>query len=63
MDLADGATTLPTIDYYPPEIAQLCAVAAREITEHENVRGLCVICGSVWPCGRAVLAEHNLAVI
>ena len=63
MDTADGTATFPTVDRYPSEFAHLCAVATREINEHVSDDGLCVICGSVWPCERAVLAEHNLAVL
>lgn len=62
MELDDEATALPTIDCYPPELANLCVVAVREINEHTASDGCCVVCGVIWPCERAVLAEHNLAL-
>jgi hypothetical protein len=46
---------------FPPEVRQLLSTATRIIDEHVSEHGLCVICGSAWPCERAVVAEHNLA--
>ncbi len=40
-------------------LAQLATVA---LNEHTNDYGLCAVCGSAFPCERAVLAEHNLAL-
>jgi hypothetical protein len=51
----------PDSDRFPPELAQLIRTATRVIGEHVNDEGLCAICGSAWPCERAVVAEHNLA--
>jgi hypothetical protein len=62
MEVDPRTTVLPTNGCYSPDLASLCAAAVQEITEHLNYRGLCVICGSAWPCERAVLAEHNLAL-
>lgn len=54
--------TTPATDRFPPEVMQLLVLATSVMNEHVNEQGLCVICGSAWPCERAVLAEHNLAV-
>jgi hypothetical protein len=48
---------------FPPELTQLLELATSVINEHVNDQGLCAVCGSAWPCERAVLAEHNLAVL
>jgi hypothetical protein len=53
--------TTPTAGRFPPEVLQLLSTATRVIDEHVNEQGLCAICGSAWPCERAVVAEHNLA--
>jgi hypothetical protein len=50
-------------DYLIPELATLLATAAREIDRHVNTNGRCAVCDSAWPCERALLAEHNLAVL
>jgi hypothetical protein len=50
-------------DYFPPELARLCAMATRVLNEHTNDHDLCAVCGSAWPCARAALAEHNLALL
>ncbi|HEX5494950.1 MAG TPA: hypothetical protein VFX70_10295 [Mycobacteriales bacterium] len=57
------AMTAPGTDYLPPELATLVATATRVINEHVADNGLCAVCGSAWPCARAVLAEHNLAEV
>jgi len=44
------------------ELDQLRALATKTINEHVNDQDLCAICGSAWPCDRAVLAAHNLAL-
>ncbi len=41
-------------------IAELSRLATVVMNEHSDDNGLCVICGSAWPCERVVLAEHNL---
>lgn len=51
----------PVAERFPPEVRQLLSTAARVIDEHINEQGLCAVCGSAWPCERAVVAEHNLA--
>jgi len=46
-----------------PELEALRALASRVINQHVDDRGLCAVCGSAFPCERAVLAEHNLALL
>ena len=47
-----------------PEVAleALFALATEVINEHINDHDLCAVCSSAFPCERAVLAEHNLAL-
>jgi hypothetical protein len=45
----------------PPELEALISLATRALNEHTNETGRCVVCGCVWPCEHAVLAEHNVA--
>jgi hypothetical protein len=49
------------IDRFLPKLAQLISTATSVINEHIDDQGLCAICGSAWPCERAVVADHNLA--
>lgn len=44
------------------EIARLARQASKVITQHANHHGVCAVCTSAFPCDRAVLAEHNLAI-
>lgn len=50
-------------------LEQLRRTAVRELREHCRCDGalcagaLCAACGAQWPCERALLAEHNLAVL
>jgi hypothetical protein len=53
--------TAPDTDHFAPKLVQLISTAASVMNEHVNDQGLCAICGSAWPCERAVVAEHNLA--
>jgi len=46
-----------------PEFEALLTLATRVINEHVDDRGLCGVCGSAFPCERAVLAEHNLDLL
>jgi hypothetical protein len=50
-------------DYFSPELVRLCAMATRVLNEHTNDHDLCAVCGCAWPCSRAALAEHNLALL
>lgn len=47
----------------PAVMARLSVLVAQEITRHTCKDGLCVICGTAWPCERAELAEHNLVLL
>jgi len=44
------------------EIDVLISLATHVLNEHTNTDGLCAVCGCAFPCERAVLAEHNLAL-
>jgi hypothetical protein len=57
------AVVAPTGDYFPPELKQLSATAADVLRAYVADQGRCTVCGSAWPCERAVLAEHNLAAL
>ena len=50
-------------DVFPPELARLLATAQKEIIEHGNDHGLCVVCGSAFPCPRAELAAFALDAV
>lgn len=50
-------------DFLLPELAHLLATAQKEITKHGNDRGLCSVCGSAFPCERAVLADLALSAL
>jgi anti-sigma regulatory factor (Ser/Thr protein kinase) len=45
-----------------PQLARLRTVAIGVLNSHVSNRGRCATCGSDWPCGHGVLAEHNLAL-
>jgi hypothetical protein len=53
-DTATGTELLSEID----ALHQLATVV---LNEHTNDHDLCAVCGTAFPCERAVLAEHNLA--
>jgi len=44
------------------EFDALIRLATKVLNEHTDLRGLCAVCGCAFPCERAVLAEHNLAL-
>ncbi len=44
------------------EVEALHQLATVVLNEHTNDHGLCAVCGCAFPCARAVLAEHNLAL-
>ncbi len=46
----------------PPELETMISLATQALNEHTNDADLCAACGSAWPCQRAILAEHNLAL-
>jgi hypothetical protein len=45
------------------EILKMAALATEVINEHTDCNGLCAVCGSAWPCQRAVVADHNLGLL
>lgn len=44
-------------------LERLCALATEVLGDHVGDADLCAVCGSAWPCERARLATHNLAVL
>ena len=58
-DVLTGGTTSAD-----PEttLEALFALATQVLNEHVNDHDLCAVCGSAFPCERAVLADHNLAL-
>ena len=62
MDYQQAAVPIPGTDAWKPQLATLRTVAVGVLNSHVNDHGRCPACGSDWPCGRAVLAEHNLAL-
>ncbi len=62
MDYQQTVVPMPGADAWQSQLARLRTVAAGVLSSHVNDHGRCVACGSDWPCGRAVLAEHNLAM-
>jgi len=61
MIVATEAGVYPA-DSLNTDIEQLAQLASVVLNEHTNDYGLCAVCGSAFPCERAVLAEHNLAL-
>nr|MBA3338380.1 hypothetical protein [Geodermatophilaceae bacterium] len=53
----------PVRDHPTPELQALRALATRAVNDHVDDLGLCAVCGSAFPCERAVLAEHNLDLL
>lgn len=62
MDYQKGPVPIPSTDTWQPQLARLRTVVIRVLNSHVNNCGRCAACGSDWPCGRAVLAEYNLAL-
>jgi len=56
----DGLLPNPQVAWLDA-LAPMRATAVRVLTQHVSGEGRCLVCGSAWPCDRAVLAEHNLA--
>jgi len=44
------------------QLDSLRELATTVLNQHTNDGGLCVVCGCVFPCNLAQLAEHNLAL-
>jgi hypothetical protein len=55
--------TIVSADRRSDPLAILAAIASTVLTEHTTEAGVCVVCGSAWPCAQVILAEHNLALI
>jgi hypothetical protein len=53
--------TAPDTGRFRSKLAQLTSTATSVMNSHVNDQGLCAICGSAWPCERAIVAEHSLA--
>lgn len=51
------------VDGLVAEVEHLAQLASVVLNEHTNDNGLCAVCGSIFPCGSAVLAEHNVALL
>ena len=62
MDYQQAVMPVSGTDAWQPQLARLRTVAVGVLNSHVNNHGRCAACGSDWPCGRAVLAEHNLAM-
>jgi hypothetical protein len=50
-------------DRLPPPLERLLKTAQQEIDRHINDCGLCVVCGSAFPCDRATLADLALSAM
>ncbi len=62
MDYQQIVVPVPGPGAWQPQLARLRAVAAGVLNSHVHECGRCTACGSDWPCGRVVFAEHNLAM-
>ena len=62
MDYQKVPVLVPGMGAWQPQLARLRTVAISVLSSHVSNRGRCAACGSDWPCGHAVLAEHNLAL-
>ncbi len=62
MDYQKVPTPVPGTGTWLPQLTRLRTVAIRMLNSHVSDRGQCAACGSDWPCGHAVLAEHNLVL-
>ena len=58
-----GRQGLFPVDLIYEEIAHLARLASAVLNEHTNDGGLCVACGSAFPCSAAALAEGNLGLV
>lgn len=63
MEHEGTATAVADHEPLSTELERLRGLATVVLNEHHHDQGLCVICGSAWPCERVQLAEHNLAVL
>jgi hypothetical protein len=63
MERQRAATAVTESEPFALELERLRGVATVVLNEHRDDHGLCVVCGSAWPCTRVQLAEHNLALL
>ena len=61
MDYQIAPVLVPGTNAWQPQLAKLRTIAISVLNSHVSNYGRCATCGSDWPCGHAVLAEHNLA--
>lgn len=59
MDHQKVPVSVPGTGTRQPQLAGLRTVAISVLNSHVSNHGRCAACGSDWPCGHAVLAEHN----
>lgn len=55
--------TITDADVSSEVVAALHQLALVILNEHTNDHGRCAVCGCAFPCVRAVLADHNLALV
>lgn len=63
MERQEAATAVMDSAPLTPALERLRGLATVVLNEHRDDHGLCVVCGSAWPCPRVQLAEHNLALL
>jgi len=51
------------IDDTTAGIERLARVASAVLNKHVNLNGACAVCTCPFPCRKAVLAEHNVALL
>jgi hypothetical protein len=59
----DAPPSTATLDHLPSVLSALSVLAATVLLAHPEEAGVCTQCGSAWPCERATMAEHNLALL
>ena len=62
MDYQQADVPASGTDACQPQMARLRTVAVGVLNSHASDHGRCAVCAAEWPCDRAVLAEHNLAI-
>ena len=62
MDYQQAAIPAASTGAWQSQLARLRTVAVGVLNSHVSDHGRCAACRSDWPCGRTVLAEHNLAM-
>jgi hypothetical protein len=62
VDLQRG-TGMDSDNSLETSLAALRLTATAVLDRHAVERHECVVCGTLWPCEQALLAERNLAVL